>query len=363
MTNNIAELPEFDNHEFVASIADESVGLKGFIAIHNTHLGPATGGTRYWHYTSELDALKDALKLSRAMTYKCALAGVPYGGGKGVLIGNGNSLKNEKFLRSYAQRINLLKGTFYTGEDVGVDQDDANRLAKYSPYIIGKKKFGGDPGPWAALGVFHALLAALKEVFGSEDLRNRTIAIQGLGKVGFGLAQLVHEKGGKVIAADIKEEAASAAARKLKNIKIVSAKEIHRQKVDVYSPNTLGAEVNERTINEFRCSIICGGANNQLKSDYYGAVLQRLGILYVPDYVANAGGLINVVAELDKRGYSKERVREKVAGIRETVNKIIALSKEKKKPTNEVADELARKIFAPSAGKASAHLRQTTKSA
>jgi leucine dehydrogenase len=351
MTNNIAELPEFDNHEFVASIADESAGLKGFIAIHNTHLGPANGGTRYWHYTSETEALKDALRLSRAMTYKCALAGVPYGGGKGVLIGNGNLLKNERFLKAYAQKINLLKGTFYTGEDVGMDQDTVNRLAKYSPYITGLKKVGGDPAPWAALGVFIALQAALKEVFGSEDLRDRTIAIQGLGKVGFGLAQLISEKGGKIIAADIKDEAVKNATRKLKNIKIVSAKEIHRQKVDVYSPNTLGAEINERTINEFRCSIICGGANNQLKSDYYGGVLQRLGVLYIPDYVANAGGLINVAGELEKKGYSKERVREKVLGIRETVNKIIALSKEKKKPTNEVADDLARKIFAPSTAK------------
>lgn len=361
MTNNIAEMPEFDNHEFVASIADESVGLKGFIAIHNTHFGPANGGTRYWHYASETEALRDALRLSRAMTYKCALAGVPYGGGKGVLMANGNSLKDEKFLKAYAQRVNLLKGTFYTGEDVGMDQETVNRLAKYSPYITCRKKGGGDPAPWAALGVFTALLTALKEVFGSEDLRNRTVAIQGLGKVGFGLAQLVHGKGGKIIAADIKDGVAQAALKKLKGIKIVSAKEIHRQKVDVYSPNTLGGEVSERTINEFRCAIICGGANNQLSSDYYGAVLQRLGILYVPDYVANAGGLINVAGELDKRGYSRERVREKVFAIRGTVERIIALSKEKKKPTNEVADDLARKIFMPTGSKTVTHLRSASK--
>ena len=352
MTTNIAELPEFDHHELVASINDDSVGLKGFIAIHNTNLGPAVGGTRFSHYLSEQEALRDALRLSRAMTYKCALAGVPYGGGKAVIMSNGNTFKNEKFLKAYARRLNLLRGTFHTGEDAGIDQEDANHLSKYSPYIVGRKKFGGDSGPWAALGVLNALLAALKEIFGSDDLRNRSIAIQGLGKVGFGFAKLVHEKGARIIGADIKDDVAKAASRKLKNLKVVSSNEIHKQKVDVFSPNALGAEINERTINEFRCSIICGGANNQLRSDYYGSVLQRLGILYVPDYIANSGGLINVVAELDKRGYSKERVREKVLAIRETVNKIIALSKEKKKPTNEVADELARSIFSPSRKKA-----------
>jgi leucine dehydrogenase len=303
------------------------------------------GGTRYWHYASEYEALKDVLRLSRAMTYKCALAGVPYGGGKGVIMGNNHNLKNDKFLKSYAGKINLLKGTFFTGEDVGVDQDDANKLAKYSPYIIGRKRMGGDPSPWASLSTFQALSAALKEVFGSEDFHGRTIAIKGLGKVGFGLAQLIAERGGKIIGADAKSEVARAVAGKIKNIKIVDSKDIHMQKVDAYSPNALGSDINERTINEFRCSIICGGANNQLQSDHYGAVLQRLGILYIPDYVANAGGLINVVDELNKKGYSKERVRERVMGVRETVNKIIALSKEKKKPTNQVADELARQIF------------------
>jgi len=290
MTNNVSELPEFDNHELVASIDDKSVGLRGFIAIHNTNLGPATGGTRYLYYASEQEAVCDVLRLSRAMTYKCALAGVPYGGGKAVIMGRDHAFKDKRFIKAYARKINLLRGTFYTGEDVGVDQDDANQLAKYSPYIVGRKRLGGDPGPWAARGVFNALSAALKEVFGSEDLQNRTIAIRGLGKVGFGVAELVYARGGRIIAADIKESAVKFATQKLKNIKIVPSAEIHKQKVDVYSPNTLGGEINEKTINEFRCSIICGGANNQLKSDYNGAVLQRLGILYVPDYVANSGG-------------------------------------------------------------------------
>jgi leucine dehydrogenase len=340
-----ANLPEFDDHELVGFISDTKTGLRGFVAVHNTNRGPATGGTRYWQYTSEQEALKDALRLSRAMTYKCALADVPYGGGKAVIINTGRTPKNKEFLKAYAKRINLLKGTFYTGEDVGVNQKDVDCLSKYSPYIIGSRNLAGDPGPWAALGVFNSLLTAFKEVFGSEDIHNRSIAIQGLGKVGFGLARLVHARGAKIVAADLKADVARAASRKLKNIKIVSPREIHKQKVDVYSPNALGAVINERSINEFHCSIICGGANNQLKSNYYGNALNRLGILYVPDYVANAGGLINVVAELDKRGYSKDRVLKKVIAIRKTVHKIIALSKEKGKPTNEIADELARKVF------------------
>jgi len=345
--DTISEFPEYDDHELVASISDERVGLRGFIALHNVTLGPATGGTRYWHYASGEEALKDALRLSRAMTYKCALAGVPYGGGKAVIMANDRVLKDEKFLKSYARKINLFKGNFYTGEDVGISQDDVNRLAKHSPYIVGRR--AGDSSPWAALGVFNALSAAMEEVFGSEDFENRAIAIQGLGKVGMGIAELVYACGGTIVAADIKGSAVKMAVKKFKHIKIVPPAEIHKQKVDVYSPNTLGGEINEKTINELRCSIVCGGANNQLKSDYYGAVLQRLGILYVPDYVANAGGLINLKAELDKRGYSKERVREKVLGIHDTVARIIALSKEKKKPTNEIADDLAKKIFAPSA--------------
>jgi leucine dehydrogenase len=343
--DDIAKLPEFDNHELVSLIVDEATGLYGFIAIHNINLGPAVGGTRYWHYSGEHEALKDVLRLSRAMTYKCALAGVPYGGGKAVILGSQKAVKDDKFLKAYGRKINLLKGGFFTGEDVGVSQSDVDKLAKYSSYIIGHKGLAGDPSPWAALGVFNALLASVKEIFGNDDLQNRTIAIKGLGKVGFQLAQLIASNGGKIVAADINPEVAQAAAKKIKGLKLVHPKEIHRQKVDIYSPNALGAEINEYTMNGLRCHIVCGGANNQLQSDAYGSVLQRLGILYIPDYIANAGGLINVVAELDKKGYSKERVRRKVLGIRETVTRIIALAKEKKKPTNQVADELGRQIF------------------
>ena len=344
---DITNLPEFDDHELVSFISDAKTGLRGFIAIHNTTRGPATGGTRYWHYASDKEALKDVLRLSRAMTYKCALADVPYGGGKAIIVSTNHTLKNEKFLSAYAKKLNLLKGTFYTGEDVGVGQKDIDCLSKHSPYIIGCRKLAGDPGPWAALGVFNAICATLKEVFGDEDLHDRRIAIQGLGKVGFGLACLLHASGAKIVAADLRAEVTQAAQRKLKNIKIVSSREIHKQKVDVYSPNALGAVLNEHTVNELRCSIICGGANNQLKSDYYGNALYQLGILYIPDYVANAGGLINVVAELDQKGYSRERVLKKVTAIKKTVHKIITLSKAKGKPTNEIADALARKIFSP----------------
>ncbi len=337
--------PEFDRHEGVFRMSDPASGLLGFIAIHSTAAGPAVGGTRYWHYASEEEAVRDVLRLSRAMSYKCALAGVPYGGGKAVIMADSRQPKSGAMLREYAERINALRGAFYTGEDVGIDQADVTALAEHSSFIIGRETMAGDPGPWASLGVFHAMAAAIDEARPGRAWRDVSVAIQGLGKVGLGLARLVSGAGGRLIAADINPAAVAAAVREFPGLRIVNAEDIHRQDADVFSPNALGGVIAERMISELRCYIVCGGANNQLASDESARLLYGRGILYIPDYVANAGGLIDVVDELSRDGYSRDRVLRRTAAIGGTVRRIVALSREQGKSPSEIADALGAKIL------------------
>lgn len=341
----IEKLPEFDNHELVSHFYDKRTGLRGFIAIHNTRLGPATGGTRYWTYRSEVEALRDVLNLSKAMTYKCALAGVPYGGGKGVIMKNARHPKDLMLLSAYARIINLFNGNFYTGEDVGITESDVAALAKGSKFVNGIPTISGDPAPWAALGVFYAISAGLEAIFGKATIRGWTFAIKGLGKVGSELSRLIIERGGKIFAADISKAAIRKTLRRFSQIKIVNPVEIHKLKVDVFAPCALGGDFNSKTIHELKCKIVCGGANNQLASSADGERLHRQGILYIPDYVANAGGLINVTEEWNRQGYSPERVKIKVAAIKKTVKRIVQISLRHNKATSEVADDLAEKIF------------------
>lgn len=338
-------MPEFNNHEMVSFFYDKKTGLKGFISIHNMNLGEATGGTRYFEYETEEDALRDVLRLSMAMTYKCALAGVPHGGGKAVIIKNKHKPKNEAYLKTYAEKVNLLHGNFTTGEDAGINGKDIEILAKYSKFINCRDSIGGDPSPWAALGVFYSVKPALKAVFGNEEIKGRTFAIKGLGKVGMELLRLLYEEGAEIKAADINKIAVKDALKKFPKIKIVKPEEIHKTQADVYSPCAMGKEFNNKTIRELKCRVICGAANNQLVSPMDGECLHKKNILYIPDYLANAGGLINVVEELNKEGYSRERVIEKIKNIKNTAEKVIEISKKKKRPISETADALAEKIF------------------
>lgn len=341
----IERLPEFDNHELVSYFYDKKTGLRGFVAIHNTNLGPAAGGTRYWPYPSEEDALRDVLNLSKAMTYKCALAGVPYGGGKAVIIANPQKPKTRNFLAAYTRVVNLLKGNFITGEDAGIDERDIDILTKHSKFIVGRKSKGGDLSPWAALGVFSAIQAALSFVFGENHIERKTFTIKGLGKVGGELIGLIYASGGRVIGADINSEKVALARKRFPGIKIVKPEAIHKQKCDVFVPCALGCEINSLTIKEFNCPIVCGAANNQLCEPEDGLLIHRRGILYVPDYLANAGGLINVVGELRKGGYNRKWVEAKCLGIRKTTFEILKLSKKKNLPTSVIADRHAEKIF------------------
>lgn len=343
--SKLKKYPEFDEHRLVMRIEDKESGLKCFIAIHNDNLGSATGGTRMYDYRSEEEALLDVLRLSRAMTYKCALAGVKFGGGKGVIIGDPKKDKSEDLLRSYARKVNELGGKFTTGEDVGITEDDVQLMLEESPYFNGKRGLGGDPSPYTALGNFYAIQTAATEVFGSDDLSGKTVAVKGVGKVGSELVKLLIEEGINVYIADIDSMALDRVVVEYPHVKVVDPVEIHRLKVDIYAPCALGNEFTQKNKKEVKAKIICGSANNQLLSPDIGEWFFQNSVLYIPDYVANAGGLINVVDELEESGYQKERVLARIENIKDTVLKILELSRKRKKSLNLVADELAKQVF------------------
>lgn len=342
----IEKLPEFDNHKLVTFFSDQKSRLRAFVAVHNDNLGPGTGGTRMWVYPSEVEALRDALNLSKAMTYKCALAGVPFGGSKGVIMGDPHRDKTPELLLAYAKSMNSLGGVT-TGTDVGLDDNDIKIMRKVSNYILGVP--GGNKlstSTMATLGAYSSLLGALEEVWGKNaELAGKKFAIKGLGKTGMELVRLLIEQGAVVFAAEIDREKIKQAQKKYPKIKIVSPAQIHKQKVDMYCPCALGSDLNAHSVQELNCQVVVGTANNQLASSDIGDWLYKNSILYIPDYVANAGGLINVVDELDPSGYNKERVLKRVVGVKNTVKKIIARSHKEKQPTHRIADRMAEEIF------------------
>lgn len=343
---NLKEFKEFDNHKLVIKIEDKQAGLRGFIAIHNDNLGlPAVGGTRMFPYKSEKEALKDVLKLSRAMTYKCAMAQVPHGGAKGVIIGDPKKDKNEKLLEAYAKKINSLKGRFYTGEDVGLTENDIALMLKYSSFFNGSPTLAGDPSPYAALSVFYSIQSAIAFVYSKNSLHGIKIAIKGVGKVGKALASLLYNAGATIYISDIDKTALIEAKKLIPTAKIIDNKKISTLAVDVFCPCALGDEFSIKNVSCIKAKIICGGANNQLADDKVGDWFFDNKILYVPDYVANAGGLINVVDELEKGGYNKQRVLGRIAQIKDTVNKILTLSRQNNKSTHRIADEIAESYF------------------
>lgn len=342
---NISEFPEFDNHKAVYRFEDLAVGLKGFIAIHNDNLGPATGGTRMFPYKTEQDAIADVLKLSRAMTYKCALAGVRHGGGKAVIIGDPDTNKNEIFLKAYAQIINELNGIFTTGEDVGITEDDVQIMFEESAFFNGRRGVAGDPSPYAALSTFYAIKTALSEVLGISELFNIKVAVKGVGKVGSELIHLLIGGGAQVIAADIKPSVIGMMSVKFPQIAAVPTGVIHAQDVHVFSPCALGSDITVENIGEMKAKIVCGAANNQLASPEAGDMLFKSNIFYVPDYIANAGGLINVMDEREEGGYNKKRVLHRIEHLKDTLRTIHLLSGQKRQPPHRIADRLAEDIF------------------
>lgn len=337
---------EFAGHERVIHVHDADVGLRAIVAIHDRSLGPAVGGCRIFPYADEDQALADVLRLSRGMTYKTALAGLPFGGAKSVIIADPSD-KGPDLFRSFAAAINALNGDYWTGEDVNCGAADVEVLARFTPYVLGRSvgaDKSGDPSPHTAAGVFSAMQAALGHVDGCRDVAGRRIAIQGAGNVGRNLARLVSEAGGSVILADVRAESAEQAAAET-GAELVHPDEIYQQDCDVFAPCAMGSTVNEETVGCLKARIICGAANNQLSSPEIGRLLLRRKIAYVPDYVANAGGIINAAGEYQGH-YDPEAARRRIGEIGSTTARILDVADREQRPSSEVADEMAEAILA-----------------
>ncbi len=341
---NPQSLEEFDNHKLIAFNYDKASGLCGYIAIHRLKgRYPSFGATRFWNYSSEKDALKDALRLSKTMSYKAALAGLPGGGAKAVLVsGISPGKKRDEILKEYARRVNYLSGKFVTGSDVGLTKEDVKKMRRISPYFVGTKV---SPEKFTALGIFHSIKVSLKHVYGSEDMQNISFAIQGVGKIGTELLKLIYNKVRNINIADVDSERIRCVKLQFPKVTIVYPDKIMKKKVNVYSPCALSGCINYKNVHELGCEIVVGGANNQLEDKGLGEVLRKMGILYAPDYVVNAGGLISVYDEFENKKISTRRIRKKVVKIGETLNKIFIESKKKGKSPSEVADRMAEKIF------------------
>jgi leucine dehydrogenase len=320
---------------------DKATGLRAIITIHDTTLGPALGGCRMYPYASEDEAVVDALRLARGMTYKAAASGLNLGGGKSVIVGDPERDKSEELFRSFGRYIETLGGRYITAEDVGTSTEDMEYIRIETSHVVGVDVThggSGDPSPFTALGVVHGMRACAEEVFGPPSLEGRTVAVQGLGHVGYHLCELLDDEGANLIVCDLHEEVVERAVREF-GAKPVEPDEILSIPCDVLAPCAMGAVVNDESLPDFRCSIIAGSANNVLLEARHGEALAEHGILYAPDYVINAGGLINVADELE--GYNKTRATKRVARIYDSMKKIIAISKRDGVPTNVAADTLA----------------------
>ncbi len=343
----IKQFSEYDNHEKVVFFVDKTVGLRGYIAIHNTNLGPATGGTRIWHYKTDEEAVKDVLNLSKAMTYKCALAGVKFGGGKAVIISEQKN-KNSELLKAYVQEVDKLQGEFTTGPDIGINESDTKIMSQQSKYILGHSTDGGkrfSTSDMAALGVFYGIQGVVKELKGVEKLDGIKVAIKGVGKLGGELLRLLIENNANVIVADINKDVENRIKGIYPNIEFVDYKKIHTYPVDIYSPCALGDEFNHTSIKELKTRIIVGGANNQLSSEMIGEELYNKGIFFAPDFIVNAGGLINIVDQFEGGGYQKERVLARIENIKVILKKVAERSKLEKLSPNFIAKKIAEDII------------------
>lgn len=337
--------PALDGHEQVVYGNDPETGLRAIVALYSTTLGPALGGTRFYPYESERAALTDVLRLSKAMAYKNAAAGLDHGGGKAVIIGDPGTLRGEGLLRAYGRFIDSLGGRYVTACDVGTKPGDMAIVRRETRWATGatpEAGGSGDSGVLTALGVYVGIKACLARMFGSDSAARRHIAIQGVGKVGGRLAEHLAEEGARLTVADVDEPAVRALAARL-GAAVVAPEAIHAVPADVFSPNALGAGLNDATIPQLAAPIVAGGANNQLASDRHGAVLADAGILYAPDYVINAGGVIQVADELLDGGYRPERAHERVLGIGGRLDEVFDLAAELGLPTADAAAVLAER--------------------
>jgi leucine dehydrogenase len=346
---SVYEHCEFDGHEHVAFFRDEASGLKAIIAVHNTNLGPALGGCRMWPYANSEEALTDVLRLSKGMTYKAAMANIALGGGKAVIIGNPRADKSEALLEAMGQFINSFQGTYFTAEDSGIAVEDVHTMARHSSFIAGtqaKYHFNGEladgnPAPATAYGVFVGLRTAVKYALNS-DLNGVKVAIQGMGHVGTRLGRHLKEAGAELYVADIYSQNAEHAAEEL-GATLVSTREILGLDVDVLAPCAMGAVINDDSLPHIKAKVIAGAANNQLATEAHGMVCQQKGIVYAPDYVINAGGIIDIYHQ--RMSSSHEQLRRHIESIGDTLLEIFERGKETKAPNNSVANLIAQERF------------------
>ena len=325
-------------HEQLVLCQDSASGYRGIIAIHSTVLGPALGGTRFWSYATDEEAIVDALRLARGMTYKNAVAGLNLGGGKSVIIGDNKTAFREMIFRAHGRFVESLGGRYITAEDVGTSTADMDYVHMETDYVSGLAGRSGDPSPVTAHGVFRAIQASAKECWGTDDLSSRTVALQGCGHVGYYLAKELHEAGAKLVVTDIDADRVKRVVNEF-GARGVAADEIYSATADIFAPCALGAIINDKTIPQLKVEIVAGAANNQLLEERHGDALERRNIIYAPDYVANAGGVINVYSEL--AGWTSARSFRKADEIYETVRKVFEIAKEEKIPTYLAADRLA----------------------
>ncbi len=335
----LSQMEECD-HEEVVFFQDKSVGLKAIVAIHDTTLGPALGGTRMWHYANEEEALRDVLRLSKGMTYKAAAAGLNLGGGKAVIIGDPKKDKSELLFRVYGRFLNSLAGRYITAEDVGTDVNDMEYIFMETDYVVGIESSqggSGNPAPFTALGVFQAMKVCLQKAFGDESFKGRSVVVQGIGQVGSHLVRRLKAAGAKVFGSDIDEEKLRKAKEEL-GFEAVRPEEIYQIPCDIFVPCAMGGVINDETIGRFQCKIISGSANNQLERPEHAKMLKERNILYAPDYVVNAGGLINVYLELE--GYSRERAERMTRGIYYNLKRVLEIAEERGLTTEEAANRM-----------------------
>lgn len=337
------DLPSYDGHEGVHFFHDQGSGLRAVIAIHSTALGPSAGGTRMWDYSDSASMVTDALRLSQGMSYKNAMASIPHGGGKAVIWGNSKTDKSEALFRAFGRAVDSLQGRYYTAEDVGIDTADieiAAQETKFAAGLTNSAAASGDPSPVTAEGVFRGIKQCAMRAFGNDDLNGRTVAVQGVGSVGGFTCQHLAEAGANLVITDI-DQAALADIQAKTGAKIVAPDEIYDVDADIFSPNALGAIINEETLKRLKVKVIAGGANNQLAIPQMGEFVRRAGIIYAPDYVINGGGIINVAAEISGT-YSREWVGGKLDTLMDTLGGVIDDALSDDEPTNIVADRIAK---------------------
>ena len=339
---NILERMNDEGHEQVAMFSDPGSGLKAIIAIHDTTLGPSCGGTRMWPYESEAEAMTDALRLSRGMTYKSAAAGLHFGGGKGVIIGDPHRDKTEALMRAYGRFVDTLGGRYLTTTDVGTTGRDLEYMRQETTHVTGlpiSLGGSGDTSKMTGLGLYMGMKACAEEIWGNGGLRGKTVAVQGFGKVASHLCEHLMEEDTRIVVTDVFDDALDRARDR--GLEVTTPDSILTTDCDIFAPCALGGVLNPQTIPQLKCRVVAGGANNQLLSDDDGEDLHRRGILYAPDYIVNAGGVINIEAEMGDAGYSADRAREKTERIHEIMGSVIRTSQAEEISTATAAARLA----------------------